>query len=63
MQQPQLFPLVRRKLQEQLNRYIPCRELLEGIDEYLVPSPLGDRAGVLGALVLAETAAQSVSCG
>jgi fructokinase len=61
MQQGQLFPLVRRKVQEQLNGYIPCRELLEGLDEYIVPSPLGERAGVLGALVLAKTAAQADS--
>jgi fructokinase len=58
MQQPQLFPLLRRKLREELNGYIPCRELQDGIDGYIVPSQLGDRAGVLGALVLAEAAAQ-----
>jgi fructokinase len=57
MQQPQLFPLMRRKLQEQLNGYIPCPELEDGIDRYIVPAKLGDHAGVLGALVLAETAA------
>lgn len=57
MQQPQLFPLMRRKLQEQLNGYILSRELEDGIHAYIVPSKLGDRAGVLGALVLAETAA------
>jgi fructokinase len=57
MRQPQLFPLIRRKLQEQWNGYIPCRELQDGIDRYIVPSKLGDRAGVLGALVLAEAAA------
>jgi fructokinase len=56
MRQPQLFPLMRRKLQEQLNGYIPCPELQAGIDRYIVPSELGDRAGVLGALVLAEAA-------
>ena len=61
MQQAQLFPLVRRKVREQLNRYIPCRELLDGIDEYIVPSPLGERAGVLGARVLAEAAAKAVT--
>jgi fructokinase len=57
MQQPQLFPLVRRKLREELNGYIPCPELQDGIDRYIVPPKLGDRAGVLGALVLAEAAA------
>jgi fructokinase len=59
MQQPQLFPLMRRKLQEELNGYIPCPELQEGIDRYIVPAKLGDRAGVLGALVLAEAATRA----
>jgi len=61
MRQSRLFPLVRRKLQQQWNRYVPCRELLEEIDSYIVPPRLGERAGVLGALVLAEAAASAGS--
>jgi fructokinase len=57
MRQPRLFPLMRGKLQKELNGYIPCRELQDGIDAYIVPAKLGERAGVLGALVLAEAAA------
>ncbi len=56
MLQPQLFPLVRRELAASLNGYIQARELLDRIDEFVVPPKLGNRAGVLGSLVLAEGA-------
>jgi fructokinase len=59
MEQAQLFPLMRRKVQELLNGYIQKREILEQIDSYLVPPGLGGRAGVLGAIALAEQAATS----
>lgn len=57
MQQAHLFPIIRRQLQQLLNGYVQSRMLLEGIGEYVVPPSLGDRSGVLGALVLAEGAA------
>jgi fructokinase len=56
MNQPYLFPLVRRELASLLNGYIRTKEITEGLDEYVVPPKLGPRAGVLGALVLAEQA-------
>ncbi|MBZ5726773.1 MAG: ROK family protein [Acidobacteriia bacterium] len=56
MQQPALFPLVRRELAHTLNGYIRARELSENLDRYVVPPQLGSRSGVLGALVLAEEA-------
>ncbi len=56
MQQPALFPLVRRELAHTLNGYIRAAELSENIDLYVVPPQLGNRSGVLGALVLAEQA-------
>jgi fructokinase len=59
MQQPQLFPLVRRRVQELLNGYLQAPMILDRIDEYIVPPGLGHRAGVLGAIVLAERAAQA----
>jgi fructokinase len=63
MQQADLFPLMRRQLQELLSGYIQSNLLAEGIAEYVVPPRLGDRSGVLGALVLAEKAADgSNSC-
>jgi fructokinase len=57
MQQPQLFPLIREELARLLGGYIRMSELSEGLDRYVVPPLLGARAGVLGALVLAEQAA------
>jgi fructokinase len=57
MQQPQLFPLVRREVRELLNGYLQTPVILEWIDEYIVPPGLGDRSGVLGAIALAQQAA------
>ena len=54
MQHQQLFPMVRRELAELLNGYVRAKAILEEIDEYVVPPQLGKRAGVLGAMVLAE---------
>jgi len=54
MEQKQLFPLIRAKVQELLNGYLQVSEILEGIDDYIVPPGLGERAGVLGAIALAE---------
>jgi len=54
MDQAHLFPLVRRKTQELLNGYVQSPEILERIDQYIVPPGLGNRAGVLGAIALAE---------
>lgn len=54
MDQTHLFPLVRRKTQELLNGYVQSPEILERIDQYIVPPGLGNRAGVLGAIALAE---------
>jgi fructokinase len=56
MQQAQLFPLVRRRVQELLNGYLPFPTILERSDEYIVPPDLGSRAGVLGAIALAQQA-------
>ncbi len=54
MQQASLFPMVRQELLRLLNGYIHAQALLEEIDSYVVPPQLGSRAGVLGAMVLAE---------
>jgi fructokinase len=56
MDQPQLFPLVRQKVQELLNNYVQSPAILNEIDGYIVPPGLGSQAGVLGALVLAQQA-------
>ncbi len=54
MKQAQLFPMVRRQVQQLLNGYVQAREILQRIDEYIVPPALGDKAGVLGAIALAS---------
>ncbi|MCI0397095.1 MAG: ROK family protein [Chloroflexi bacterium] len=54
MNQPQLFPLVRHKVLALLNNYIQAPAILEEIDRYVVPPGLGNRAGVLGAIALAQ---------
>lgn len=53
---PNLLPLVRTELLTLLNGYVQTPSILEGIDGYVVAPALGDRAGVIGALVLAEAA-------
>jgi fructokinase len=57
MQQSFLFPLIRSELVRLLNGYIKVREL-ENAEQYVVPAKLGNRAGIAGALVLAEQALQ-----
>jgi fructokinase len=58
MQQACLFPLIRRELASILNGYIQVEEILASLEGYVVPPQLGNRAGVLGALALAEKAAE-----
>ena len=58
MQQPHLFPLVRSELARLLNGYIRAKEIMAGLDNFVVPPALGSRAGVLGGLVLAEQAVE-----
>jgi len=54
--QSQIFPLLFAKLQKMLNNYIQVPEILNRIEQYIVPPDLGSQAGVLGALALAERA-------
>jgi fructokinase len=58
MSQSRLLPLIRPRMQHWLGGYIDRREIGGGIDRYVVAPELGDRAGVLGALVLAMRAAK-----
>jgi fructokinase len=54
MQQPHLFPMIRKETQRLLQGYVHAPEILENIDQYIVPPGLGGRAGVLGAIALAQ---------
>ncbi|MGE3539851.1 MAG: ROK family protein [Candidatus Tectimicrobiota bacterium] len=54
MQQRGLLARVRQAVRAVLNDYIKVPMLQEGLPEYLVSPVLADRAGVLGAIVLAQ---------
>ena len=57
MQEKSLFPLVRKHLMNSLRGYVQADAVMNGMDEYVVPPLLGERAGISGALALAERAA------
>jgi len=48
--------MVRQKTQALLNGYVQAPQVLEDIDQYIVPPGLGSQSGMLGAIVLAEQA-------
>ena len=49
-----LFPLVRARLLELLNGYVQHPAIIDNIDSYVVPPGLGDQAGMLGGVALAQ---------
>ncbi len=53
MHQTQLFAAIRSEFATILNGYLRMTQIVDRLDEYIVPPQLGDRAGVLGALALA----------
>ena len=57
MEQRQLFPMIRREVSQLLNSYLQSPAVGKQIDQYIVPAQLGSRAGVLGAIRLAELVA------
>lgn len=58
MQTPWIFPLIRSEVTRLLNGYVQSRELTQNLDQYIVPAKLGTRAGIAGALALAQQAYQ-----
>lgn len=56
MGQRHLFPLICREVKHQLKGYIQMPQIIEKLDEYIVPPGLGSRAGMLGSIALAEQA-------
>lgn len=52
MHQDQLFALIRVVFTEKMSRYLNT-ELLENLDEYIVPASLDDNQGIMGAIKLA----------
>ena len=60
MHQSHLFPMVRSKVQTLLNGYLKRGAITtDEIKQYIVPPALEGRSGVLGAIALAEMAAQA----
>jgi fructokinase len=59
METSQLYPMVRKEVQTLLNGYLQVPEILENIEAFIVPPALGNKAGVLGAIALAQQAYQS----
>jgi fructokinase len=60
MHQAALYPLIRTEVQALLNGYIQAPLILERPEAYIVAPGLGDRAGVLGAIALAQQAEREV---
>lgn len=56
MKQAHLLPRVRSAFVDVLHGYVDVPEIVEHVDDYLVLSSLDQRAGLYGALVLAERA-------
>ncbi len=56
MDQKQIFPMLHEKVPALLNGYVQSPVILENIESYIVPPGLGNRAGVLGSIALAEQA-------
>jgi fructokinase len=59
LHQPPLLPRIREACREALHGYIPRLKSPSDIEPYIVPPGLGDQAGVIGALQLAQRLALS----
>jgi fructokinase len=55
MKVPGLLEMVRLDLVSVLNGYVQSDQILESIEQYVQHPGLGDRAGVLGSIALAQT--------
>ncbi len=56
MRRAALLPLIRQRLVELLNDYVRAGEITEHAERYVVGAALGERAGALGGIALAEAA-------
>lgn len=65
MAQQHLFPLIREQVRNKLNGYLSVSQIIEDIDNYIVPPKLADKAGILGAIAIARqtTAAWAIQKG
>jgi len=55
MHQPHLLPRIREACAQVLHGYLPRLKTARDFDTYIVPPALGDEAGAMGALYLAQT--------
>ncbi|MGD0032715.1 ROK family protein [Paenibacillus illinoisensis] len=60
MQQMHLFPMIREQVVHNLHGYVNVPELLQHIDQYIIPPGLGQHAGLYGALALGIEALNQV---
>merc|ERR1719409_1370780 len=58
MQRASLFPRVRKAMQAHLNGYLQIPAVVDTVDQFVVPSAHGNKAGMVGAMTLALQAAQ-----
>jgi fructokinase len=59
MERVQLFPLIRRKVREDINGYIASPVMRGSMDDFIVPPGLGKRSAILGAMALAKHLTQA----
>ena len=59
MEKHHLFPMIRGRVVELLHGYGITQNIVNNIDEYIVPPALGDDSGIAGAFALAEMALSS----
>lgn len=52
MHQRHLFPMIRAEVLKNLAGYVSAKEIVSGIDSYIVPPGLGDNAGLSGSVAL-----------
>jgi fructokinase len=50
MKQRQLFPLIRKEVEQLMKKYVE----MPNLDEYIVPPALGDNSAIMGCLLLAQ---------
>lgn len=60
MQQMHLFPMIREQVIHNLHGYVNVPELVQHIEQYIVPPGLGQHAGLYGALALGIEALNQV---
>ena len=61
MKQRHLFPMIRRRVVEILHGYGVPEEIVNAIDDYIVPPALGEDSGIAGAFALALSALEEAA--